>query len=93
MKTRKFKMLCNGQFIGFIFIGDNHPNFQNCKIGSVWPFERRGTWTNGDLELVGLNLITDIFNSNVSDEEIQKELLKRAKIDPTTCKDFRIEPY
>ena len=73
MNTRKFKILCDGQFIGFIFISDNNPNFPNCKVGIIWPFERRGNWTTNDLELIGQQQITDLYPTDTSDEDIQND--------------------
>lgn len=93
MNTRKFKIICNGQFIGFIFISDSNPRFPNCKVATIWPFNRQGNWTTGDLELVGLRSITDIYELQTSDEGIQNDLIARAEIDSNDCRSFEIIPY
>ena len=93
MNTRKFKLICNGQFVGFFFISDNNPRFPNCKVATIWPFTRQGNWTTGDLELVGQRSITDIYELQISDEIIQNDLIGRAGIDRTECNTFDIIPY
>lgn len=93
MNTRKFKMLCDRQFIGFIFISDNNPRFPDCKVATIWPFQRQGNWTTGDLELVGQRTITDIYDTRTTDEEIQNDLIRRANINRDACKNFQIIPY
>ena len=93
MHTRKIKILCDGQFIGFIFIADTNPRFPDCIVGTIWPFERRGTWSVGDLELEGLRTITDIYNVNSTDEEIKMDLLRQANINPDGCRNFQTVLY
>lgn len=93
MNTRKFKIICNGQFIGFIFISDSNPRFPKCKVATIWPFNRQGNWTTDDLELVGQRSITDIYELNTSDEGIQNDLFERAEIDRNECRNFEIIPY
>ena len=93
MNTRKFKILFDGQFIGFIFISDNNPRFPNCKVATIWPFERRGTWTEGDLELVGQQQITDLYDINTSDDDIKGDLVQRSNINPDDCRNFEIVEY
>lgn len=93
MNTRKFKIICNDQFIGFTFISDSNPRFPNCKVATIWPFNRQGNWTTGDLELVGQRSITDIYELETSDEEIQNDLIVRADIDRNDCRSFEIIPY
>lgn len=91
MNTRKFQLLCNGQFIGFIFISDNNP--RSCKVALIWPFQRQGSWTAGDLELAGQSLITDIYDLQTTDEEIQYNLIRQARIDCDACRTFQIVNY
>jgi len=93
MNTRKFKLLCEGQFLGFIFIADNNPRFPNCKVASIWPFQRQGSWTAGDLELVGQSLITDIYDLQTTDEEVQDDLIEQARINRDACRTFQIVNY
>ncbi len=93
MNTRKFKILCDGDSIGFIFISDDHPTFPNCKAATIWPFELRGTWTANDLELVGHQLITDIFEIDTSDDEVKDNLVQRSNINPDNCNNFIIMEY
>ncbi|NLL27701.1 MAG: hypothetical protein GX259_02800 [Bacteroidales bacterium] len=93
MNTRKFKLLCDGQLIGFIFITDNNHRFPNCKVASIWPFQRQGSWTAGDLELAGQSLITDIYDLQTTDEEIQYNLIRQARIDCDACRTFQIVNY
>lgn len=93
MNTRKFKIICNGQFIGFIFISDSNPRFPNCKVATIWPFNRQGNWTAGDLELVGQRSITDIYELQTIDEGIQNDLIARAEIDRNVFRSFEIIPY
>mgnify|MGYP006919533278 CR=1 FL=1 len=93
INTRKFKLLCDDQFVGFISIADNNPRFPNCKVASIWPFQRQGSWTAGDLELVGQSLITDIYDLQTSDGEIQNNLIEQARIDRDACRTFQIVHY
>jgi hypothetical protein len=93
MDSRKYKILCDGQFIGFIFISDKNPKFPNCIVATIWPFEKRGNWTLGDLELVGQRNITDIYSLGTFDEEIQDDLLQRANINRQSCNNFQIVSY
>jgi hypothetical protein len=93
MNTRKFKILCDSLFIGFIFISDNNPRFANCKVATIWPFDRQGSWTEGDLELVGQRTITDIYDLLATDEEIQNDLIGRANINRNDCRTFQIVNY
>ena len=91
MNTRKFQLLCNGQFIGFIFISDNNP--RSCKVALIWPFQRQGSWTAEDLKLVGQSLIIDFYDLQTTDEEIQNNLIKQAKIARDDCSTFQIINY
>jgi hypothetical protein len=93
MDTRKFKILCDGQFIGFIFISDNNPRFPNLVIATIWPFEKRGNWQVGDLELVGQRTINDIYDIGTIDSDIQNDLIRRANIDRDSCSNFQIILY
>jgi hypothetical protein len=93
MNTRKFKIICEGQFIGFIFLSDNNPRFPNCKVATIWPFSRQGNWTTGDLELVGQRSITDMYDLQTTDIEIQNDLLIRAEINRNSCNSFEIVQY
>ena len=93
MNTRKFKIICDGQFIGFIFISDNHQNFPNCIVATIYPFEKRGNWNVGDLELVGQRTITDIYAQNTSDDSIQNDLIARTTFNIDDCADLQIITY
>lgn len=92
MNTRKFKMYCDGQFVGFIFIADNNPNIPNFKIGTIWPFERQGTWATGDLELIGRRHINDVFPLETTDEQVQENLIDRTTV-RNNCRTFAVEEY
>ncbi len=92
MNTRKFKMLCDGQFVGFIFITDNNLNFPGSKLATIWPFERKGNWTIGDIELTGRKHIIDAFPLTMTDEEIQVDLIKRTNV-RDNCKTFTVDKY
>lgn len=93
MNTRKYKILCDGLFIGFIFISDSNPRFPNCIVATIWPFERQGKWTAGDLKLVGQRAIIDLYEMGTNDEEIQNDLTKRANFSHDTCKKFETIAY
>jgi hypothetical protein len=93
MNTRKFKIISDGQFIGFIFISDKNPRFPNCIVATISPFERRGNWNEGDLELVGQRTITDIYDTSTTDNEIQNDLLNRANINQEECNNFQLINY
>jgi hypothetical protein len=93
MTTRKFKIICNRLSIGFIFISDNNPLFPNCIVATIWPFERQGNWTTGDLELVVQRTITDIYNTGTTDELIKNDLMERANISIDSCHNFEIMSY
>ena len=93
MATEKFKILCNGHFIGFLFISADNQRFPNLKVATIWPFEKRGSWTIDDLEIVGQEHITDIYEINTSDEEIKNHLIQRTKINPKECNSFEIVRY
>lgn len=90
MNTRKFKMLCDGQFVGFIFITDNNPKFPGHKLATIWPFERQGSWTEGDIELTGRKHIIDVFSLDKTDEEIQTDLINRTEV-RDKCGNFTVE--
>lgn len=90
MNTRKFKMLCDGQFVGFIFITDNNPNIPNQKLATIWPFERQGSWTTDDLELTGRRHIIDVFSLTRTDEQIQEDLINRTNL-RDGCRTFIVE--
>lgn len=89
MNTRKFKMLCDGQFVGFIFITDNNPNVPGHKLATIWPFERRGSWTTGDIELTGRRHIIDVFPLTMTDEQIQEDLINRTNV-RDNCRTFTV---
>ncbi len=91
MNTRKFKMLCNGQFVGFIFITDNNPSVPGHKLATIWPFEKKGSWTTGDIELTGRRHIIDVFPVTMTDEQIQIDLIYRTNV-PGDCPTFTITP-
>jgi hypothetical protein len=93
MSTRKFKIICDGQFIGFIFISGNNSKFPNYIVATISPYERRGNWNEGDLELVGQRTITDIYDINTTVNEIQNDLLNRATINQGKCIDFQLINY
>ena len=90
MKTRRYKVIGNGNLIGFIMICDDNPNFNNCKIGSIFKFEISGKWTDNNMEFIGNNLINDLFKTEISDEEIQKYLLTKASITKEDYNNFEI---
>ncbi len=90
MNTRRYKVIGNGNLIGFILICDDNPNYDNCKIGSIFKFHITGEWTDNNLEFIGNNLINDLFKTNISDEEIQKFLLSRAGISKDDYNNFDI---
>lgn len=90
MNTRRYKVIGNGNLIGFIMICDDNPNFYNCKIGSIFKFEIIGKWTDNNLEFIGNNLINDLFKTKNSDEEIQKHLLAKASITKEDYNNFEI---
>lgn len=93
MNTRKFKIIGDGQLIGFILICDNNPNFENCKIGSILRFQTKGEWTENNLEFIGDNLITDLFIINTSDADIQNILIERARISKGDFTNFVINQH
>jgi hypothetical protein len=93
MITRKFKIICDGHFIGFIFVSENHPNFPNCKVATIWPFNSQGNWTNQDLELVAQRSITDIYEIHITDLEIQNILIEIVNIKKSECIEFKIISY
>lgn len=41
MNTIKFKIICDGLFVGFIFITENNLILPLNKIGTIWPFKRQ----------------------------------------------------
>ena len=87
METRKFQLLSKGQIIGLVFISDNHPSFPNCKVGTILPIKKEGTWTNNDLSIIGQNTVTDIFELPISDEEVKLELASRVDFYPENISD------
>lgn len=93
MNTRKFKILCDGQFLGFIFISDNNPRFPNCKVATICPFTKQGSWTTDDLELVGQNSITDFYDLKTTDENVQNDLIVRTNINLEECGNSQIIVY
>ena len=84
-------MLCDGQFVGFIFITDNNPNVPGTKLATIWPFERKGSWTTGDIELTGRKHIIDVFPLTMTDEQIQNNLINRTEV-CGNCRTFTIIP-
>ena len=93
MNTRRFKILCNGSFIGFIFISDSNPKFPKSKVATIAPFEKQGSWNEDDLELVGQRTITNIYDIITTDKDIQHDLLQRANVNPADCVNFQILEY
>jgi hypothetical protein len=93
MITRKFRINCDGQFIGIILLSDNNPRFPNCKVATIWPFSKQGNWTTGDLELVGQRSITDIYDLQTTDDEILNDLIIRIGINREGCRNFDIVLY
>jgi hypothetical protein len=92
MNTRKFKMFCDGQFVGFVFISDNYPNIPHFKIGIIWPFEKQGNWATGDLELIGRKHINDVFPVTATDDEVMEILISRTAV-RNDCRTFTINLY
>ena len=92
MNTRKFKMFCSNQFIGFIFINDSHPRFPGYTVGTIWPIQRTGNWNTNDLELVANQHLTELFHGNLTEEEIKDELVDRVGI-RENCDNFYTEQY
>ncbi|MFW6247416.1 MAG: hypothetical protein ACOC22_04585 [bacterium] len=90
MNTQKFKMLCDGQFVGFIFITDKNPKVPGFKLATIWPLEKQGSWTTGDLELTGRKHIVDAFPIEMTDEQIQENLIKRTNI-RNNCTTFSVD--
>lgn len=90
MNTRRYKVIGNGNLIGFILICDDNPNFHNCKIGSIFKFNLRGVWTEDSLEFIGNNLINDLFEISIPDEEIRQILLARAGINKNDFTNFNV---
>lgn len=92
MNTRKYKMLCDGQFVGFIFITDNNPIVPEGKLATIWPFEKYGNWTTDDIEVIGHQYIMDVFPSAKTDEQIQEDLISRSSVFDN-CGTFIIDQY
>ena len=90
MNTRRYKVVGNGNLIGFILICDDNPNFYNCKIGSIIKFNLSGEWTEDNLVLIANNLINDLFSIDVSDEEIHSLLLNKAGLNKENYINFNI---
>lgn len=84
-------MLCDEQFVGFIFITDNNPNAPGYKLATIWPFERKESWTTGDIELTGRRHIIDVFPLTMTDEQIQNDLFIRTEV-RGNCRTFTITP-
>lgn len=81
----KFKIYCDGQFLGFVFINDTPRGLPEYKIGTIWPFTRQGTWELNDLELIVGAMITDIFPQVKTEQEIYHDLIARAGINRDRC--------
>ena len=73
-------MLCDGQFVGFIFITDNNPNVPG-----------KGSSTTGDIDLTGRRHIIDVFPLTMTDEQIQNDLIIRTEV-RGNCRTFTITP-
>lgn len=74
METRKFKYKRNKTLDGLIFISENHPQFPNCKVGTIIPA--------GDMGSILKNQITNLYNSEIQDADIQLNLLELLGLDP-----------
>lgn len=85
-------MICDGQFVGFIFIADSNSNNPGLKIGTIWPFTRSGSWTTDDLELIGRQHINDLLPSTTTDQELQENLINRTLV-RNNCKSFIVNQY
>jgi hypothetical protein len=85
MNSKKFQILCNGEFIGYIFISNNHHSFPNLKIATIWTVIRKGSLENGFISLEFKDPITDIYDIHDVDEFIQNDLLDKAKISKYNC--------
>lgn len=93
MKTRKFRLFKNGHLIGLIFISDNHPNFPNCKVGTILPFKIEGHWTNNDLKIIGQDMVTDIFDIEITDETVKLDLAGKIDFYPENITESNFEQY
>ena len=93
MNTRKFKIIADGQFRGFIFFSDNNPHFPNCKVATIWPFDRIGNWEDDDLEIIGQRNITDLYQINIEEDVIINQLIERANINRGDFQQFQIIPF
>ena len=80
MNTIKYKLVRDEKFLGFIFITDNNPNIQDFRIGTIWVFSNVGNWEDGNLEFIGNCYLTDIFQINLNDSQIQQSLLLRTDV-------------
>ena len=90
METRKFQLFLKGRIIGLVIISDNHPHHPNCKVGTIFPMKREGSWENNDLKIIGQNTVTDFFERTATDEEIKLDLAGRIDFYPNnlTNSDF-----
>jgi hypothetical protein len=79
MNARKFKIICNGKFRGFIFISDYQGNYE-CKIGTIAPFSLE-TNDEGESEIIGLQHTINIYLPEISDEQIKIDLIERVIFD------------
>lgn len=93
MDIKKFKIYLKTQFVGFIFISDNHPDYPNCKVGTIWPFISQGSWTENNLEWIGQNLINDLFDKNESDTSIQQRLAKQVDSYQNNINELKFQSY
>ncbi len=86
MNVRKFKIICDGRFRGFIFISDYQGNYA-CKTGTIAPFELRVD-DNGDTEFIGLDHIIDLYLPETLDDDIKTNLLRRVNFNNCTKLDL-----
>jgi hypothetical protein len=93
METRKFQLFQKGHIIGLIFISDNHPNFPNCKVGTILPFKIEGEWTNNDLKIIGQDTVTDIFELDITDDTVKQELANRIDFYPENISESDFQEY
>jgi len=88
MSARKFRIICNEKFQGFIFISDYQRNYE-CKIGTIAPFSLEINH-EGESEITGLKHITEIYLPEISDEHIKVDLIR--KVTFNNCLKMEIIP-
>lgn len=77
--TSQYNIIVNNRVIAFAYISP-HPYQKGKDVASIIPISRKGKWVDNTLEITFEELLSDIFDSTLSHEEMLNKLSSSALV-------------